>query len=162
MSKRLDRAMREFELSRARLETEQGRIARRNARRAALAALRKIRSHLDEDYPNIATENPKPRRRKRKRSEHPSVPPDGWVFASTYTTDAYKYDSHRRKTMEWQIVAACAEAGVRTRKHFSQVIVPDWVAAVGSNVSKLKEAKNNVSKRKAVLAAKLIENLSAF
>jgi hypothetical protein len=55
-----------------RLETDQGRIARRNARRAFLYAMKCLRKGLDEEYPNIPKEvvrrrKPDPKRAVRKK-----------------------------------------------------------------------------------------------
>lgn len=55
-----------------RLDAEQGRIARRNARRAFLYALQCLRKGLDEEYPNIAKEvvnrrKPDPKRAVRRK-----------------------------------------------------------------------------------------------
>lgn len=55
-----------------RLDAEQGRIARRNARRAFLYALQCLRKGLDEEYPNIPKEvvkrrKPNPNRAVKKK-----------------------------------------------------------------------------------------------
>lgn len=52
----LDDAMKKLTQARKRLEAEQGRIARRNARTAVMAALRSVRAALDEEYPAVRKE----------------------------------------------------------------------------------------------------------
>ena len=50
---RLDAAISRLQRERRRLDAAQGRIARRNARRAVIGALRSVRAMLDAEYPAI-------------------------------------------------------------------------------------------------------------
>jgi hypothetical protein len=64
---RIDHRIEELLKARRRLSADQGRIARRNSRRALFAALRSIRIALDQDYP--AVEKPAPRTRVERAAE---------------------------------------------------------------------------------------------
>lgn len=55
---RLDQAVRSLQLGLRRLEPNQGRIARRNARRAVLGAIRQLRNALGEDFPRLEKKAP--------------------------------------------------------------------------------------------------------
>lgn len=71
---KLDDAIRDLEVARKRLVDEQGRIARRNARRAVMAALKKARAALDTEYPAerkpvAKRKKPNPRRKYRGKVE---------------------------------------------------------------------------------------------
>lgn len=65
----VDSAMKKLQAARKRLAEPQGRIARRNARQAFLAALRDARKAIDDDYPHIR----KPSKPRRKRPKKKSV-----------------------------------------------------------------------------------------
>lgn len=51
---KLDDALDKLRAARKRLETEQGRIARRNARRAFLGAVKGVKNALDRDFQSVA------------------------------------------------------------------------------------------------------------
>jgi hypothetical protein len=55
MSDRVDVALRDLGRARRRLRGEQGRIARRNARRGFLGAMKALRNALDSEYPRERT-----------------------------------------------------------------------------------------------------------
>lgn len=66
---KLDGSLDKLLSARKKLNSEQGRVARKNARKAFLAALRECRARVDEDFPNI----PKKRTSRRKRNPRRAV-----------------------------------------------------------------------------------------
>lgn len=132
----MKRALRELEEASKRLDEDQKRIARRNGRRVMLAALRKVRRVLDDNYPNIPKKGGV--RKKRKKWS----PPRNWTEIPQHPIQHY----HR-----W--MKTIAESGAPFRDGW----VPNWVIAVGPHTAKLKAAKNNRTKQQIALSAYLLE-----
>lgn len=146
--KRIHKALLQLESAVKRLELEQGRTARRNARKATTSALRYVRRVLDETYPNI----PLPKRktavgkRKKKWTE-----PEGWKDLKSWVDSgngryAVKYQEYLQNV---------AEAKVPIKDGY----VPEWVALLGHSVAKLRRAKKSVTFRKAAVATILLEQM---
>jgi hypothetical protein len=145
---RMAKAMASLKTALRKLDPEQKRIARRNARNAVFAAQRHLRKVIDEEFPAVAKERAKPRIltlvQKKKVLEE-----DGYV-------ELPAGDKNQR-------LIDCAMAGIRVRKLGTwnvQVWVPSWVLTVKSgNVSELRRLKKDIVARKAAMAAAMIDKV---
>jgi len=141
---RLDRLLSELERARKRLEEPQGRIARRNGRRAFLATLRKLRDRVDQEYPNIRKP---PKSRKKGKTK---AIPTGYVRLSDYRYERSQVD----------MLEAIAEANTPLKRVAGEAYVPKWVLAVGPVVSKLRETKKSKKLQQAAVAAAHLKGLT--
>lgn len=65
----VDSTMKRLRAARKKLTDSQGRVARTNARKAFLVALRAARKAVDDEYPNIPKKRRKPRKAKPTRGK---------------------------------------------------------------------------------------------
>ena len=147
-----------------RLDPEQGRLARKNAREEVLLQLRRLRTQLDEAFPPIAKAAPEstvPRPRTAPRTP-----------AQVY--GAWKAKQVRKNygpVNDTSLALCIAKAGVRLvdppKRTGSRVqYAPMW-AIVGAcmksgldyNEAKVRELKKSVTARKATLAAQRLGGL---
>lgn len=90
----LKQALKKLHLAKKRLADGQGRIARRNARRAFIGALQSLRHALDAEYPSIEKPKPvallpkPPKPRLPKLERHPFRLKDAQLFADL-SSDIY-------------------------------------------------------------------------
>lgn len=136
MSPRLDRAATKLTKALGRLNDDQGRVARGNARTAALAALRDLRAALDADYPVIPKSSPK--RRKPRPITAEKLRKAGYIPL-------------REQTFSAAVLAS--EAGIRLRflpRRVSnpQPWCPAWVRGATS-ITELREAARGPGSRAA-------------
>ncbi len=136
----------------ARLSDNQGRVARNNARRAALTALRAMRAALDRDFP-VVPKKVAPRRRKTRRQQAVALVQDGY-----------------RPTTRHLDVRRFIEAGLRGRtgpsasmrgnefflKEGKSLWFPTWAFAAPSK-AQLIEGRRSHNKREELRALFLIE-----
>ncbi len=117
-------------------------LARRNARRCVLSALRAVRAQVDRDFPALAVA--KAPRRKGLRAAGPNqhntvervMRGRGWVPVGQYNL------------AEWMA------AGVRLRFVRGHIFAPSWAVAIGvNNPGQIRAAKKSVKLRRAALAA---------
>lgn len=135
-------ALREVERAARRLEPEQGAIARKNARTATLAALRKFRKQLDATYPHVAT-------KKRKKPPQTAA---GKLRARRERLRKRGYV--RLTTPSNELIRRCAYVGisierVRGPKAGDELWAPLYVFGTNSDHT-LKTAKKSGSLRKAL------------
>jgi len=151
----LEQALKGITRAVRRLNPEQGRISRRNARRAVLLGVSRLKRTVDEVYPSIAKAEPKKEegtgRRltayQRRAIRFRRWEARGWIrLGAGYQTDVF--------------TQACAEACVAIRTRYSkdgvlqETRVPDWVAEIGPYSNLLRRGKHDTAARKALLAAK--------
>lgn len=96
----LAEAIRDVERAARMLAPEQGRIARRNARRRMLAALKAARIAMDAAFPAVRPEGRKRRKARTPAQQLTDLLKDGWVEVSSG---------------EVATVARCAKQGIRAK-----------------------------------------------
>ncbi len=126
------------------LAPDQGRIARRNARRRVSAALKALRDGVDGKYPDQRRRAARPRRRRTPAQRHLHLVRDGWLVVPNLV-----------------VLERIAAAGVRMqsipgqadgRKNRRDTFAPKWAITIASEApAKLARAKRSPRERKAVL-----------
>jgi hypothetical protein len=116
-------------------------IARRNARKLVLSALRIIRAKLDREFPAIVVT------RATRRSSDPRARERRLLHAGWRRAD--------------ELAGEYAAAGVPVRavpvQNGNALWIPGWAAAIGPNPTKLRAAKRSVTLQRAALAAALLK-----
>lgn len=140
--KKLERALK-------RLEPDQGRIARRNARQAVTYTLGFIRRYVDEVYPaykkpteraSTAHLSPHQKLVRRKRA----LRLKGWA------------PLERPTFSEMENLAA---VGVKVQRlPNDEVWAPEWATVFAGDLTKLRKAKASMQERKAMLAEFMLHN----
>jgi hypothetical protein len=135
----LEPAVRELARALGRLEDEQGRVARSNARAAVAKSLRKIREEVDEAWP---AQRKRAGRRKRRTPQQrvERLRLKGWVTVGSQAILA-------------RLVGA--KVTIRTVKHgngVEQPMAPQWAATIASEApKKLARAQRHAKERRAIL-----------
>lgn len=151
-----------------RLQSGQGETARRNARQAVAAEIRRLKGAVD-------TLHPAPPRRPGKRRSTVALTPAGRLAVWKRGVEADGFvmlEPGDHGSGGPGLVIACAEAGVRIRsKTFPTEAfnpgtgrgglvkvhaVPAWVKALGADPSKLRKAKHDIATRKAMVVEKTL------
>lgn len=122
----------------ATLKPEQGRLARRNARRRVVAALARLRDQLDRDYP-AERRAIKGRKRLTPMQRQQRLVNRGWVRVYN------------------DLITVVAELKIPCKGDGGQFWVPAWVAAIGNNPTKLRAAKHSRTLQQAAMAIKLLK-----
>jgi hypothetical protein len=142
-------------------------IARRNARRRVLAALRKMREVVDESFPAIV-ERSAPRVRKSPEQRVKALQAAGWVRVSSIA-DGYAVTGVPAKVIKWREVQELSTPPTyvkrkgwvngATKTTITHVVrlIPAWAAAIGPDKpSELRAAKKSITLRKAALVAEAL------
>lgn len=129
-----------------RLDKVQGVVARRNARSAVFAEMRRCKAFVDREFPVMRTQA---RKRKRRQGESlfKHLCKNGWA-----------------ETSNRNLLAAASEAGIKARRvkwrqpnksEVTRTLLPDWVEPVwglpNSTVSMLRKARRSKLERDALL-----------
>ncbi len=135
-----DDPLKELEKLLSKLDDDQGMVARRNARTAVCAELRRVRTFIDKEYPSLT---PKKQRRKRKtgQAKIDELFKKGWVTVSP------------------SLVGKLASAGIKPKKTrengHTKFWVPDWAVEIldhpKCSTSMLQKAKRSATYRKEIL-----------
>ncbi len=136
-----DDPLKELEKLMYKLDDDQGMVARRNARTAVCAELRRVRTFIDKEYPSLT---PKKQRRKRKTGQTKlvSLLEKGWVTTSS---------NH--------VLTELAKAGILPKtfkeENFNWTVMPEWAVELlkhpRCSTSMLKKAKRSATYRKEML-----------
>jgi hypothetical protein len=133
-----DDPLRELEQTFRRLDHEQGTVARRNARAAVFAELRRLRAWVDSTYPSKTT-----RKAKRKPKTVKQLEQEGWVSFSGNISPRFA-------------AAGITPKLVKTERG-NVTMLPEWAVEMvrgNATITALKKAKRSVSYRKEVLMEK--------
>lgn len=151
------------------LTTSDRPIARRNARRRVLSALRKLREVVDESFPAIV-ERAAPRARKTGEARVEALKKAGWgVVQGSIAAARFAGAGVPVKHVKWKTIATIVgerkyvsrigwvqDQRTRTDNH-EAILVPGWAIAIGPNKpSELRAAKKSVTLRKAVVVAEAL------
>ena len=145
----------ELQLARARLAADQGRIARRNARRAMVQALQHLRQGLDNEYPSIQ----KPRGPTTVRRKVP-LPPKGWVQV-TGRAEQMQMIAEARAPLK--VIYTPAVTTLPREMLLPKVWVPQWVKACLNEdyaLAKLKACRKSRKLREQIIAANLLRGVT--
>lgn len=143
--RRLEPQLRALARSLGRLDQDQGKAARRNARNALRAAQRALDAGVDELYPAPPRKKTRRRGRRTARQKFEALRAKGW-----------KIIPHTR------IDVLLAAAGIRIRRvgdgSFTSVLAPAWAVTVAARrPKKLRAARKSIRRRKALLAEIALE-----
>lgn len=151
------------------LTTSDRPIARRNARRRVLTALRKMREVVDESFPAIV-ERAAPKAKKTGEKRVEALEKAGWVRQGSIAAARFAGAGVPVKHVKWKTTAIVAgERKYIPRKGWVQdqhtrgdnheaILVPAWAAAIGPDKpSELRAAKKSVTLRKAALVAEALK-----
>lgn len=130
-----------------RLDKEQGVVARRNARSAVFAEMRRCKAFVDREFP-VKRTKVKKRMRRVGKSLFNHLCKNGWA-----------------ETNNRNLLAAASEAGIKARRvawrnagsgtEVTRTLLPDWVEPVwglpNSTVSRLRKARRSKLERDALL-----------
>jgi hypothetical protein len=143
-------------------------IARRNARRRVLTALRKMREVVDESFPAIV-ERAAPRARKTGKARIAALEKAGWVQETPHGATVFAAAGVPIKHVKWKTPAVVFEERKYVqRKGWVQkqraravrhevFLIPAWAAAIGPDKpSELRAAKKSITLRKAALVAEAL------
>ena len=147
------------------LTTSDRPIARRNARRRVLTALRKMREVVDESFPAIV-ERSAPKARKTGEARVEALEKAGWVRQGSIAAARFAGAGVPVKHVKWKTRAIVAgerkyvprkgwvtKQSTRVDNH-ETAFVPAWAHAIGPDKpSALRAAKKSVTLRKAALVA---------
>lgn len=138
MDARLSKALRKLQRAVRTLEPQQGRIARRNARKRVTQALRVVRAIMDADYAPVPAEAPPHRRvRRRNMSKAARLERAGWAQAKSI-----------------QMVTQCSALGIRCKIVDGRTYLPGWAVTIAlRDPRRLAAAKKSIRERKAILTA---------
>jgi len=132
------------ELSRVfqRLDEDQGMVARRNARAAFFAELRRVRGWTDRTYPSTTKRKPKPKP-KKPRSKITKLKREGWVVVHRVYAEELEAGVKPR---------TCREDKVGKKPGMKRILLPSWVVELRTHpkhsVVMLKKAKRDIGYRK--------------
>jgi len=161
----LDKKLKDITRARKRLNEEQGRVARNNARRAMMKALKEARAALDKEFPVI-------RGKAKPRRKTPAKPPRNWIRV---TFEVFTGGSDKNR-----FVAECAAAGVRLRHYPARgygqrkrnargkmetdktkhLYAPLWAVAAYGQGKNLKLVAKSRSEQKIVMAAWRLQHVT--
>lgn len=136
----LEPGMRELARALGRLEEEQGRVSRRNARAAVTKALKKIQGKVDTRWPAPGRKKA-PRRRRLTQEQHlRQLKKDGWQLAS------------------FSVLSRLSAVGIRAKRvdvdGFTHIhtYAPGWAVRIAlKHPKKLARAKRDLTYRRALL-----------
>lgn len=150
------------------LTTSDRPIARRNARRRVLTALRKMREVVDESFPAIV-KRAAPQARKTGEARVKALEKAGWSVVNANVAAAFGAAGVPLKRVAWKTERELASHSTyvprkgwvykrRTEPEYHAVLLaPEWAVAIGSNKpSELRAAKKSVALRKAALVAEAL------
>lgn len=172
--KTFDTALRDLARAIRRLEgTEERKIARRNARRAALKELRHVRALLDEKAPAIVERREVKRRGPGSRIK--TLQREGWIAVDAAEAGQFAAAGVRVRRVAWKTQTETARPAtyinghgwkaqppVVTTSKEESLFVPRWAIAIGpGNPTKLRAAKKDPLLRKSVAADKLLRDSAA-
>lgn len=140
-------------------------IARRNARRRVLSALRLMRATVDECFPAIV-ERTEPRARKTGDKRVKELEKAGWVEEQASVATRFAAAGVPVKHVKWKTTATVlgerkyvpGKGWVQDQHervdHHDVFLVPEWAAAIGHDKpTALRAAKKSITLRKAALSA---------
>lgn len=142
----IDAALRRARSALVRLDgTADRAIARRNARRRALTALRGVRAAMDREYPAIMVRRTSGSRLTTFEGKLARAEAAGW--RQTDVRGAAAFGSHGIRVRR---VSGVTRSGTRN----TVLMVPDWALAIGSEKpAQLARARRSLIERRAALAA---------
>lgn len=145
------------------LTTQDRPIARRNARRRVLSALRLMRTTVDEHFPAIV-ERSAPRERKSPEQRIKALEKAGWIRHSTTSLGAYAAAGVPIKHFKWKVVTESQSPGTyvkgkgwvhgTTKNTVTHEVhlIPRWAYVIGPDKpTELRAAKKSMKLRKAAL-----------
>lgn len=144
--KRLEPAYRELARALARMEEEQGIVARRNAHQAYTKAESKLRQLIDEHYPQQRKQPKQRRKRRTPRERVRHLTRNGWkgLITSTMVT--------RLAAKGIKIERIRFPATRENQDDGFELLGPAWAVTIASLApEKLEAAKRSIKERKAIL-----------
>jgi hypothetical protein len=130
-----------------RLDKEQGVVARRNARAAVFAEMRRLRAFIDREYPVLRSKSSTRRKRKSGKALFKHLCRNGW-----------------KECLDRSLLAAASEAGIKARRvtwwnnrglEVARTLLPEWVEQIwklpNASVSMLRKARRSKTERDALL-----------
>lgn len=143
----LEPGMRELARALGRLEEDQGRVARRNARAAVAKALKKIQGKIDTGWPAPGRKKAQRRRRLTLTQRLRRLKKDGWQLASGSELSQFSVVGIRAKRVDVD--------------GLTHTYAPSWAVLIArQHPKKLARAKRDLTYRRALLTELALKDAS--